>query len=241
MNDVDVSSLAELLASTKRKIQLVDEHIATIHGGRVAVQTADDVASEHRAAFFGAIDDGDQSPGILIGAENDVASFGFSNPKTGTVRVQEDAAFVCTDVLVAIAHAQKPTPPATPVWTFIENYFDGSGLSCINNCFMRLVDKNTGRNLVNGMTQDLIVRATNAATIKNGADLDRGAVSLSYFPSIRPGLGSNVKNKLFSEFTIPRAGAVGVELFNLGAFFDNAPVHIMRVWITLLGYKVYGA
>jgi hypothetical protein len=62
---------------------------------------------------------------------------------------------------------------------------------------------------------------------------------------VRPGLGANVKNSLFAEFTIPRAGEVRVEVFNLVDPFDTlAPDPAFpkqRLFLSLFGYKVYGA
>jgi hypothetical protein len=72
-------------------------------------------------------------------------------------------------------------------------------------------------------------------------DRDRGAVPLSFLSSFRFGLGSNFKNSIFSEFTIPRAGVVRVEAFNMAPQFfgeNNLPE---RLFLTLYGYKVYGA
>lgn len=205
----------ELLTTTRRNIQIVDERIGTLQQGRQALAGPDDISSEHRVAFFSAVDDGDQGRGILVGPSGNPSSYGFQNPKTGIVRVQEDAAFVCTNVLVARSGATT------------SGRFSDTPADSVLNPWLRFTDANTGRNLVSGLTT-------------GPTDLDRGAVPASYFTSSRRGLGLNVKNKLFSEFTIPRAGAVRVTVFNLGEF-PIGGASTMRVYVTLLGYKVFGA
>ena len=209
----------ELLATTRRNIQIIDERIGTLQQGRPALALAADVSSEHRTAFLSAVSDVDKSNGIRIGEEGDPASYGFHNPKTGIVRIQEDAAFVCTDILVALS--PKPTQ-------IVEAADSGALASNVLNPWLRLTDVNTGRNLVSGFTTGPM-------------DLDRGAIPATYLTSARRGLGLNAKNKLFSEFTIPRAGSVRVTVFNMGGDFVIGSQFTMRVFVTLMGYKVLGA
>lgn len=213
-----VLAARELLATTKRNLQLVDEHITLLQDGRIAIEPAGDVSSEHRIAFFGAVDDTDQQNGVAFGRISDPLTQGFGNPKTGTIRIQEDAAFVCTNIFVASANFVAGGG-------FDEN--ESGGDNPFFNPYLRLTDGNTGRVITTGMTV-------------GPTDLDRGVIPFTYISSIRAGLGSNVKNKLFSEFTIPRAGTVKVEVFNV-AEFRNSLTASPRAFITLFGFKVFGA
>lgn len=207
----------ELLETTKRNLQLVDAQIQLLQRERPGLQLAADVSSEHRAAWFGAEDSEDNENGIDLGANATLADFGPQTPHRGIIRVQEDAAFVCTDILVA--WREEGADIGQPL--FAEKMEDNS-----NNLGLRLLDGNTGRSLINGM-------------IEGPLDRDRGIVPFSYLSSIRSGLGANIKNRLFSEFTIPRAGTVRVEVYKLGAV-DSVNV-TSRAFVSLLGYKVYGA
>ena len=219
----------DLLVSTRRTLQLVDEELARVKDGRVAVETASDVSSEHRVAWFGTIDDNDRQNGIQVykgaflgGPESPT---GFGHSPRGTIRIQEDAAFVCTRIMVAMR-----------VGANFERYPDGvfsespqsSEEDSISNVLIRLTDGNTGRNLTPGITTGPL-------------DRDRGAVPLSFLSSFRFGLGSNFKNSIFSEFTIPRAGVVRVEAFNMAPQFFGENSLPERLFLTLYGYKVYGA
>ena len=219
----------DLLVSTRRTLQLVDEELARVKDGRVAVETASDVSSEHRVAWFGTIDDNDRQNGIqvykgaFLGGPESPTGFGHSH--RGTIRIQEDAAFVCTRIMVAMR-----------VGANFERYPDGvfsespqsSEEDSISNVLIRLTDGNTGRNLTPGITTGPL-------------DRDRGAVPLSFLSSFRFGLGSNFKNSIFSEFTIPRAGVVRVEAFNMAPQFFGENSLPERLFLTLYGYKVYGA
>jgi len=208
----------DLLVSTRRTLQLVDEEIAAVKEGRTAVETAHDVSSEHRVAWFGATDDNDRENGIQI---NNVAT-GFGNPYRGTVRMQEDAAFVCTRIMVAVR---------TRVFgreVFIESPQDAPDADYAN-VLIRMTDGNTGRNLTPGIST-------------GPYDRDRGAIPLSFLSSIRFGLGSNFKNSLFSEFTLPRASTVRVEAFNMVSAQPLVEAQeSSRLFLSLYGYKVYGA
>jgi hypothetical protein len=93
--------------------------------------------------------------------------------------------------------------------------------------YARLTDQNTGRALVVGSTVGPF-------------DRDRGAVPLNYFSSSRNGAGPTFKNSLFSEFTLPRAATVKVELYNLGVLAGGLPENDLRAFVTLFGYRVYG-
>jgi hypothetical protein len=219
----------DLLVSTRRTLQLVDEELAKVKDGRVAVETASDVSSEHRVAWFGTVDDNDRQNGIkvyngaFLGGPESPTGFGHSH--RGTIRIQEDAAFVCTRIMVAMLVGANPE--RYPAGVFSESP-QSSEEESISNVLIRLTDGNTGRNLTPGITTGTL-------------DRDRGAVPLSFLSSFRFGLGSNFKNSIFSEFTIPRAGVVRVEAFNMAPQFfgeNNLPE---RLFLTLYGYKVYGA
>lgn len=222
----------DLLVSTRRTLQLVDDEVAKLKDSRVAVETARDVSSEHRVAWFGAVDDNDHQNGIQVFSydENGPSPTGFGNPYRGTVRVQEDAAFVCTRIMVAmrVSYANEGAI-RYPNGLFVEAPQD-TGDFPFSDVLVRLTDGNTGRNLTPGLTTGPL-------------DRDRGAVPLSALSSIRFGLGSNFKNSLFSEFTIPRAGTVRVEAFNMApqAFPFLDPFPPQRLFLSLFGYKVYGA
>jgi hypothetical protein len=216
----------DLLVSTRRTLQLVDEEIDKVKTGRLAVETASDVSTEHRVAWFGATDDNDRLNGIQV-AGGPIAGTGpaqhrggFENPYRGTIRMQEDAAFVCTRVLVAV----RVNAVFEATNTFSE--FPQGRSDRPNNLLVRMLDGNTGRNLTPGISTGPF-------------DRDRGAVPLSFLSSIRFGLGSNFKNSIFSEFTLPRASTVRVEVFNMDEPFDQ--IQIPRLYLSLYGYKVYGA
>jgi hypothetical protein len=173
--------------------------------------------------MFGAVDSLDGDNGIDLGSGDAVDGFGFQNPKRGIIRIQEDAAFVCTNILVAIGATEETEDSEMRL-----RIFEGEALDDFSiNPMLRLIDGNTGRNLINGMTTGPL-------------DKDRGAIPFSYISSYRPGLGSNVKNKLFSEFTIPRAGAVRAEVYNMG-IWNGENDYTMRAFVSLVGYKVFGA
>lgn len=209
----DISNLLaarDLLLSAKRNLQLLDDEIAKLQTGRAALQLADDMSTEHRTAWFGAVDDNDGENGINVSTT--ATAFGFGNPFTGTIRVQEDAAFVVTAILVA---GQRPVD-------VVGNEFMESML-LLPAIFASLKDGNTGRNLTPGVS---------VGPVSN----DRGAVPLSTLSSFRAGLGANYKNSMFSEFTVPRAGTVKVTLWNM----EQSQTDI-RIFVSLLGYKAYGA
>jgi len=210
----------DLLFSTRRTLQLVDEEVAKIKEGRVAVEAARDVSSEHRVAWFGATDDNDHENGIAVSN----AATGFGNPYRGTVRMQEDAAFVCTRIMVAVR--TKATPLGQE--TFIETPQDTPFFQR-QNVLLRMLDGNTGRNLTPGISTGPF-------------DRDRGAIPLSFLSSFRFGLGSNFKNSLFSEFTLPRASTVRIEAFNMVDSTNISELQVVsRLFVSLYGYKVYGA
>lgn len=224
----------DLLASTRRTLQLVDEELDKVKEGRVAVETASDVSTEHRVAWFGATDDSDHQNGIKVFSYNQTTGgspTGFGNPYRGTVRMQEDAAFVCTRIMVAMRSTAPSDSTAYPDGVFTESP-QSTEDEPYANIVLRLVDGNTGRNLTPGISTGPF-------------DRDRGVIPLSFMSSIRYGLGPNWKNSIFSEFTIPRAGAVRVEAYNLAprTLPFGFPVTIAdgRLFLTLFGYKVYGA
>lgn len=224
----------DLLASTRRTLQLVDEELAKVKDGRVALETASDVSTEHRVAWFGATDDNDHQNGIQVFSYTPGVGgspTGFGNPYRGTIRVQEDAAFICTRVMVAM----RVTAPQQPLSAYPDGIFiedpQSSETYPYSNIAVRLVDGNTGRNLTPGISTGPF-------------DRDRGVIPLSFLSSIRFGLGSNWKNSIFSEFTIPRAGTVRVEAYNLAPQVTNPAleeVNNERLFLSLYGYKVYGA
>lgn len=223
----------DLLVSTRRTLQLVDEKIEKVKEGRVAVQTAGDVSSEHRVSWFGATDDNDRQNGIKVfsfdPSTGNGTPTGFGNPYRGTIRIQEDAAFVCTRILVANKINLFPYS-SYPNGAFTEQPQDTED-NPFSNVLIRLTDGNTGRNLTPGISTGPF-------------DRDRGVVPLSFLSSIRYGLGSNFKNSHFSEFTIPRAGVVRVEAYNTAPKLISAPYENLadeRLFVTLFGYKVYGA
>jgi hypothetical protein len=233
-----IEAARELLIVSKRNLQLIDTQIALLQEERVAVSPADDVSSEHRVAWLGAVDDADpNSPGrfrdfsgISLGDATNLLNFGWNSRKTGTIRNQEDAAFVCTNILCAVAWEADE-----PFLRVSENaFFDPSADGTPIYPMLRLLDGNTGRSLVTGMTTGTLNTGQTSAPINN----DLGAVPFSFFTSPRPGLGLNVKNKLFSEFTIPRGGTVKAEVFNLGD--ASAAAGTLRAFVSLFGYKVFG-
>ncbi len=237
MNDpnAQLQAARELLTTTKRNLQLVDAQLQILQGGRVGVQSADDVSSEHRAMWQGAVDANDGSNGILIGSGDLATSFGFNNPKYGIIKNQEDAAFVCTSILVAQGFATEDSDQ--DVTTIVEDGDGAAGdVSLGDNYLLRLTDGNTGRSLIAGMSTGTVVAGMTLPPI----DLDRGVVPFSYISSFRGGRGADYKNKLFSEFTIPRAGNVRATVYNMGVW-RNDNTRIMRVYVSLLGYKVFGA
>lgn len=232
-----IEAALSLLATSKRNLQLLDEQIATLQEGRRAVEPADDVSSEHRTSWLGVIDDDDSSNGInlgTIGAPGAAENLGWNNPKTGKIRNQQDAAFVCTNIMLAVRLGDLS--PAADNISENANFISFSGDPLVMP-MLRLTDGNTGRNLVTGLTTGTLAVGQTSAPV----DLDRGAVPFSYLSSIRPGFGADVRNKLFSEFTIPRSGVVSVEVFNLGIELGVTTNSFARVYVTLFGYKVFGA
>ena len=235
-----MAAAQELIATTKRNLQLVDVQLEALQAGRIAVQTADDISTEHRIAMFGFTDDSllqddrglysdtlDQGNGIFLGDLRDPSNFGLTNPHYGRARIQEDAAFVCTNIMASISRSDADDP-SQPTF-FLENAANDYTGQIVP--YLRLTDANTGRELIAGLTHGPF-------------DRNRGAVPLSFLSSFRFGLGSNVKNKFFSEFTIPRAGVVKAEVFNLGVPKQDGRENTeatARVFLTLFGFKVYGA
>lgn len=213
MSDLEkLLAARDLLLSAKHNLQLLDAEIEQLKAGRKAVALSDDSSSEHRTALFGAVDDNDGDNGIRVVG---TASQPFGQAFTGTIRVQEDAAFVVTQILVA---GQRPVD-------VLGNEFMESML-LLPPIFVALKDGNTGRNLTPGVGV-------------GPHDQDRGAVPLSTLSSFRAGLGANYKNSLFSEFVIPRAGTIKVTLWDAAGSSDRDVE--CRVFVTLLGYKVLGA
>jgi hypothetical protein len=212
----------DILSATQRTLQLLDENIKNLQQGRRAVTLSASVSSEQRCAFFGAVDDLDKQNGILV-AQRTLQ--GFGKTYTGTISVQEDAAFVCTNVLVAGTSRLQLDAEEIVLYPFSEDVFT----IVSGGVLIALKDGNTGRNLTPGLTTRPL-------------DKDRGAVPLSALTSVRAGLGSNNKNSFFSEFTIPRSGTIKVFLWNMSN--DITPEEELdgpRIFITLLGYKVFGA
>lgn len=213
MSDLEkLLAARDLLLSARHNLQMLEAEIEQLKTERRAVTLADDMSSEHRTAWFGAVDDNDGDNGIRVVG---TTSQPFGQPFTGTIRVQEDAAFVVTQILVA---AQRPID-------VLGNEFMESML-LLPPFFVALKDGSTGRNLTPGVG----VAPT---------DNDRGAVPLSTLSSFRSGLGANYKNSLFSEFVLPRAGTVKVTLWDAAGSSDRDLE--CRVFISLLGYKVFGA
>ncbi len=221
--NIKLEAARELLEATKRSLQLVDEQIVLLQRGREGLVLADDVSSEHKTSWLGAVDDADGLNGIRV-AEADM-SVGIQNPKYGTIRNQEDAAFICTNIFVSLARGRVTDGVYVPFLQFTETVEDTVNLGENISCMLRLSDGNSGRSLITGMSM-------------GPKDLDRGAVSFSALSSFRNGLGANFKNKLFSEFTIPRAGVVRVEVMNVG---EEAADEVIRACVSLFGYKVFGA
>lgn len=233
MNQQKIDAAIELLSSTRRNLNLVDEHLKALNDGRIPMETASDVSTEHRFAMFSALDANDQKPGILLGSVREAASFGFANPYNGIIRVQEDAAFVCTNIVVAVSLPTQITiEPPEEAYRFSENagvIVDDQNAQVVVP-YLRLRDANTGRSLITGLTEAPL-------------DRDRGAIPFTYMASFRPGLGSNIKSQFFAEFTIPRAGVVRAEVFNMGQSpgRDSDAFGRPRAYVSLIGYKVYGA
>lgn len=226
-NSAKLVAATELLQATKRNLQLLDEHIGQLQSGRQAVVPVGDVSSEHRSSWLGALDDIDQAPGIFIGPDTVSSSFGWENAKTGTIRNEQDAAFVCTGIFCTWGETLGITAVDRTKISFVSESPYVYAASTRMYPFLRLIDGSSGKNLITGMTE-------------GPKDLDRGAVPFEYVSSIRSGLGSNFKNSLFSEFTIPRSGVVRVDVFNMGIPIDGGP-RGLRALVTMFGYKVYGA
>lgn len=238
------NAMRELLAATQRDLQLVDLALAELSNGRVPVSPADDVSTEHRAAWLGAVDVFDGQDGINMGALNAAASYGFNNVKTGVIRNQEDAAFVVTNVLVAVAAGTAALP-------FASGFDEGENIigitpvvggtfpvSAVLLPMLRLTDGSSGRSLIEGSN----AQVAGGAGTGMGGGLESGFVPFSAIGSIRQGLGANYKSSLFSEFTLPRKATVKVEVVNAGVLPDvDAPTFLGRACVTLFGYKVYGA
>ncbi len=225
-----INAAVELLNATKRNIQLLDEHLEKLQSGRSAVVPADDVSSEHRSSFLGVADDLDQGSGIFLGLTSLASNFGWENPHTGTIRNEQDAAFVCTSILCTWGTVGGDDDVLDRTeFEFISEapyrYINNDTQDIFIYPFLRLVDGSSGKNLITGMTE-------------GPKDLDRGAVPFGYISGLRAGLGSNFRNALFSEFTIPRSGIVRAEVFNMGT--PEAGEVALRALVTLVGYKVYG-
>lgn len=231
-----IEAARELLLASKRNLQLLDAQIEILQGGRVAIEPANDVSSEHRVAWLGAVDDVDELDGILMGSVSAGSTFGWDNKKTGTIRNREDAAFVCTNIFVLSAHMSQNRESNAARQFFEDPTFEDAGSSSKPfNPYLRLIDNNTGRSLITGMTTGTLATGQTSAPINN----DLGAIPFSFLTSPRPGLGPNVKNKLFSEFTIPRGATVRAEIYNLGVISDSEDID--RCYVSLFGYKVFGA
>lgn len=235
----------EMLTATKRNLQIVDASLEMLENGRVPVELPDDIQSEHIPAWFGVTDDLDAAPGIQMGAATVLSNYGWGNPKTGMIRVREEMAFVCTSILVALAvtdHENTATvePSSSDKTRFFEDAAQNvDGIGKRINPYLRLTDGNTGRDLITGITEAVSPVLAGISPANASLDRGRGAIPFSYLSSIRPGLGSNQKNKLFSEFTIPRGGTIKVEVFNLGFPFSDSN-RWRRAYVTLLGYQVNG-
>lgn len=232
------NAMRELLAATQRDLQLVDLALADLSKGRIPVSPADDVSTEHRATWLGAVDVFDGNDGINMGAFDDAGSYGFNNVKTGVIRNQEDAAFVCTNILVAIARGAATTTPFSFGFEENENFEQIAGTPAIALLPMiRLTDGSSGRSLVEGNNAQIAGGAGQGM----GGGLESGFIPASALGSFRYGLGANYKDSLFSEFTLPRKATVKVEVVNAGVLNDAPSSALGRVCVTLLGYKVYGA
>jgi hypothetical protein len=240
---VTIEAAREMLGATRRALQVTNECIAKLKSGRRAVSPSDDVPSEHKVAWLGAVDEdtrfplsprGRPLPGVNFGLTTGATTaFGWNNPKRGKIRNQEDAAFVCTDILVAVGLVVTTTG-GTPWLQMLEHATDFD----TTTLFLRLVDGNTGRSLVGEGT---VYGSQPPGATQAPREFDRGMISFSRFSSVRPGLGPNVKNRLFSEFPIPRAGVVDVEVYNFGGgATPTAQDAQIRAFVALLGYRVYG-
>ncbi len=242
MNGAKYQAARELLEASKRDLQVVELAIEEISKGRIPVVPADDVSTEHRIAWLGAVDDLDKRDGINIGALNVASSYGFNNVKTGTIYNQEYGAFVCTDILVAVATAPSATAPLFSngfMEDEIARVTSGGGLN-VGAALMpmlRLTDGSSGRALVEGNNAQL---PGGSGTGMGGA-LESGFDPFSAIGAFRPGLGAVYKNRLFAEFTLPRKATVKVEVVNAGVSVNTPPADIGRVCVSLLGYMVYGA
>lgn len=232
-----IAAMREMLETTRRNIQLVDVALADLSRGRIPVVPAHDVSSEHRAAWLGAVDDLDGEDGISLGRLDLATSYGFNNVKTGTIRNQEDAAFVVTDVLVAVAAGTADSPFSSG---FQENEYTYLAALDIMGAvpMLRLRDGSSGRSLIEGNNAQI----NGGSGLGMGGALEAGFVPFSAIGAFRPGLGAVYKNALFSEFTLPRKATVKAEVVNAGVAgeFEVTPA-LIRACVTLLGYKVYGA
>lgn len=218
-----LAAARQLLGATKMSLQLVDEHIAQLEREDVPLQLASDISSEHRVWWCGAVDDLDGLDGIAIMKAGVTPTAGWGNPKGGMCRNQADAAFVVTDVMICQQRFQADGSAV------LQEGFDAgsNGVQDASQIYIRLTDLNTGRALITGSTVGPF-------------DRDRGAVPLSYISSSRAGSGPTFKNSLFSEFTLPRAAVVKVELFNLADINAGFPDSDLRAFVSLYGYRVLG-
>lgn len=233
-----IEAMRELLSATQRDLQLVDIALADLEKGRIPVLPANDVSTEHRVSWLGAVDDLDGNDGVNIGALDVASSYGFNNVKTGTIRNQEDAAFVVTDIFVAVATGAATTTPFSFGFQEDEMLQQIAGTPSVAILpMLRLRDGSSGRSLIEGNNAQI----NGGSGLGMGGALEAGFVPFSAIGAFRPGLGSVFKNALFSEFTLPRKATVKVEIVNAGVLNDEPSSALGRVCVSLFGYKVYGA
>lgn len=186
------------LRANKRALALLDKQISQIS------EFSDD-AHEHQPFIYVA-EGADGAPGIVLAS----ATVGFSNPGYGYIRMQSDAAFVCTHLFCV---AQVAVSSTQYIWSDSSISETRSSLSF----GFRLVDESSQR----------LITLSRRDNSPDSTYLPASFAAQDFF-------FNQGSMRLVEETAFPRNALVRVEGYK--DFTGTAT----RLWVGLGGYKVFG-
>lgn len=240
------------LDANKMLLQVLDEKVAALKAAAAITEDQREESGSH--PYFYSVVGADDEPGIrLSDGPGSTAQPGRSY--VGRIEIQEDSPFVWTHIMTSIRAPDANVP------SFFGTFFggDGAGVTASGPGALRLgfTEQGSGHNLF----QAEILSPGTASASAAGLDADQGANLIGRLPlattlntlgvydtestfggqfdGIPIGLGPNFPYPLTNEVVLPNSGVIEVRA-QTGLTETPDPSDPWRVYVTLMGYKIFG-
>ena len=236
----DRAKVKEVLAAERRTLQLLDGQIVELE----ALLSEEDAPDAQNAAkvhpYFYGVMGSDGQPGIILNdGDAQGPRTGIGNPIVfeGVAQIQEDAPFVWTHILLT-----QNVLNSQPLFASVQGM---SSLQLASLLEVGFIDNGSGRVLFqadrnNAVGEFLSTPFFDTLREYEADEPDRVAGSTLCRPgAYAQGHGPNAAFELPAEVVLPASGAVTVQV--KPALFDlDNDLTAVRVYVALLGYKIFG-